>query len=133
MIVVDSSVWIGHLRGLETPAVLRLRQLADTDDDQILIGDLILLEILQGARDDVHAGRIERGLRQYPVIPMLNEMIALAAARNYRHLRAHGVTVRKTIDLIIGTFCVIGGHALLHDDRDFEPMSTLLGLRFPLG
>ncbi len=129
MIVVDSSVWIAQLRGQATAPLLRLRALVAEDDDQVLIGDLILLEVLQGARDDAHAARIERALRAFAIAPMLDPTIAVQAARNYRLLRARGITVRKTIDMIIGTFCLLGGHALLHDDRDFDPMAEHLGLR----
>jgi predicted nucleic acid-binding protein len=99
------------------------------EDDLILIGDLILLELLQGARDDTHAARIERDLRCFTIISMLNENLATEAARYYRRLRALGATVRKTADMIIGTFRMVGGHSLLHDDRDFEPMALHLGLR----
>ena len=70
MIVLDSSVWIGHKRGLDSPEVLRLRRLVEAHDDQILIGDLILLEISRGSRDEAHAARIERGLRQFPIVPV---------------------------------------------------------------
>jgi predicted nucleic acid-binding protein len=129
VIVVDSSVWIANLRGIDNVAAQKLRALTDNDDDQILVGDLIMLEVLQGARDEVHAGRIERLLRQFPVTAMLDEAIALRAARNYRRLRAQGITVRKTIGVIIGTFCIAGRHSLLHDDKDFEPMSRHLGLQ----
>jgi predicted nucleic acid-binding protein len=129
VIVVDSSVWIGLLRGLTSPAVVRLHAIAADDGDQILVGDLILLEVLHGARDEAHATRIERNLRRYTILPMLNEAIALQAARNYRLLRARGITVRKTIDMIIGTFCLLGGHVLLHNDRDFDPLAAHLGLR----
>jgi predicted nucleic acid-binding protein len=129
VIVVDSSAWIANLRGSDSASAVKLRALAENDDDQILVGDLILLEVLQGARDDAHAGRIERGLRQYPIVAMLDDRIAVHAAHNYRRLRNHGITVRKTIDMIIGTFCVEGGHVLLHEDRDFDPMTRLLGLR----
>jgi predicted nucleic acid-binding protein len=128
VILVDSSAWIANLRSLTTPVVRRLRETVDTADDQILIGDIILLEILQGARDDAHAARIERALETYPIAPMLDAGLAVQAARNYRRLRALGITVRKTADLIIGTFCVAGGHALLHDDRDFDAMEDHLGL-----
>ncbi len=128
MTVVDSSVWIANLRGLETGPVRRLRALAE-DGDAILIGDLILLEVLQGARNDAHAARIERSLRRYPVAPMLDAGLAIRAAANYRALRARGITIRKTVDMIIGTFCMVTGHALLHDDRDFDPMAQHLGLQ----
>ena len=129
VIVVDSSVWIGILRGTDNPAARRLRNIVETADDQILVGDLILLEILQGARDEANASRIERNLRRYPIAPMLDDARAVQAARHYRVLRTRGVTDRKTIDMIIGTFCIAGGHALLHDDRDFDPMAAHLGLQ----
>ena len=127
MIVVDSSVWIARLRGLQTPAVARLEQIADTDD--IIVGDVILLEILQGARDDAHAARLARQMRQFQILAMSNEALSIQGARDYRKLRDRGVTVRKTIDLIIGAFCIANGCALLHDDRDFEPMERYLGLQ----
>jgi hypothetical protein len=129
VIVVDSSVWIVHLRGLDIPEVAALCALVEEDDDRLLVGDLILLEVLQGARDEGHAARIERDIRQYAVMAMLSVDLAIQAARNYRLLRGRGVTVRKTIDMAIGTFCLMGGHTLLHADRDFDPMETHLDLR----
>jgi predicted nucleic acid-binding protein len=129
VIVVDSSVWIAQLRGVDNAAAFKLRALADNDDDQVLVGDLIMLEVLQGARDETHAARIERDLRQFSIAPMLDERIAVRAAQNYRRLRSQGITVRKTIDMIIGTFCIEGEHLLLHDDRDFDPMARHLGLQ----
>lgn len=126
MIVVDSSVWIAHLRGLDIPCVRKLRALDNPGD--ILVGDIILLEVLQGARDDRHAHRIERNLRQFTFARMLDRELSVEAARNYRHLRALGNTVRKTIDLIVGSYCLRGGHRLLHDDRDFDAMAVHLGL-----
>ena len=126
MILVDSSVWVAHLRGDRTPATAKLEAVASREP--LLIGDLILLEVLQGARDDAHAARIERGLRQYTVVPLLDTDLAPRAARNYRKLRELGITTRKTADIIIGTYCIEHRHALLHDDRDFAPMAEHLGL-----
>ena len=126
MILVDSSVWIAHLKGHETSATARLRMLATRQP--LLIGDLILLEVLQGARNEAHATRIERGLRRYAIVPLLDDDLASRAARNYRVLRRIGVTLRKTADLVIGTYCIERGHALLHDDRDFDAMQKHLGL-----
>ena len=127
MILVDSSVWIAHLRSLDTRAVRALRSLEDTD--MILVGDIVLLEVLQGARDEAHAIRIENDLRAFRVEPMMDEQRAIRAARNYRLLRARGVTIRKTVDVIIATFCLDRNHALLHDDRDFDAFAEILGLR----
>lgn len=127
MILVDSSVWIAHLRGRQTPETVKLEAAASREP--ILVGDLILLEILQGARDDAHAALIERGLRQYILVPLLDPDLAARAARNYRKLRELGVTVRKTADVVIGTYCIEHGHRLLHEDRDFAPMERHLGLK----
>ena len=126
MILVDTSVWIAHLRGDRNQAAAKLEVAARREP--LLIGDLILLEVLQGARNEAHALRIERGLRSYAVAPLLDAELAVQAARNYRKLRELGVTIRKTADLIIGTFCIEHGHTLLHDDRDFAPMERHLGL-----
>ena len=94
-----------------------------------LIGDLVLLEVLQGARSEAHARLLERQLLQYPIVPLLDSDLAVRTARNYRRLRDLGITIRKINDVIIGTYCIEHGHALLHDDRDFLPMQTHLGLK----
>jgi len=126
VILVDSSVWIAHLRGDRTAATAKLEAAAKREP--LLIGDLILLEVLQGARDEFHAARIERGLRRYSIAPLLDADLATRAARNNRKLRELGITVRKTADVIIGTYCIEHHHSLLHDDRDFAPMEEHLGL-----
>ncbi len=127
MILVDSSVWVAQLRGQATPATTKLASVAA--QEPILIGDLILLEVLQGARDDAHAARIERAMGQFAIVPLLDAGLASKAARNYRRLGALGITIRKTADIIIGTYCIENGHALLHEDRDFDPMQVHLGLQ----
>jgi hypothetical protein len=127
VILVDSSVWIAHLRGHRTSATDKLAEAVAREP--LLVGDLILLEILQGARDDALAMRIERGLRQYAIVSLLDADLAARAARNYRELRELGITIRKTADIVIGTFCIEHRHALLHDDQDFAPMEEHLGLK----
>jgi predicted nucleic acid-binding protein len=127
VIVVDSSVWIGHLTSRDRPAVRRFRSIPDPD--KVLVGDLILLEVLRGARDEPHAVIIERELRQFRVESMLDPQLAAKAARHYRTLRAFGITVSKVPDLLIATYCIEHGHEILHDDKDFEPFVTRLGLR----
>ncbi len=127
MIVVDSSVWIANLRDVVTEPVRKLRALGDLVS--LLVGDLILLEVLQGARSPADAMNLEREMRQFEIVSMLSPDLAVEAAANYRLLRSREVTPRKTVDLIIGTYCIEHGHTLLHDDRDFEPMRTHLGLQ----
>jgi predicted nucleic acid-binding protein len=100
--------------------------------DDILVGDIVLAEVLQGARDEAHAARLEAGLRQFPVVGMVGGDLAAKAGRHYRTLRAGGTTMNKIADLLIATFCIENGHALLHCDADFEPMTRLCGLRCAL-
>jgi predicted nucleic acid-binding protein len=127
LIVVDSSVWIDFFNGKVTPQTSKLLSLLG--NEPLLVGDLILCEILQGARTEAQARRLEQELRKFELLPMLNPELAIAAAKNYNLLRSEGITISKTIDLIIGTFCIAHGHTLLHDDRDFSPMETHLGLK----
>jgi predicted nucleic acid-binding protein len=94
-----------------------------------LVGDLILCEVLQGLRTEAQAKLVERSLGRFEPVSLLDPALAVKAAANYRFLRRQGITVRKTIDLMIGTFCVERGHALLHSDRDFEAMERFLGLQ----
>jgi predicted nucleic acid-binding protein len=126
LIVVDSSVWIDFLNGRNVPHVRRLRALLGTEE--IAVGDLMLCEVLQGLVSERAAQDVEALLRRFLIVPMAGDMIAVAAARNFRFLRRHGITIRKTIDLLIGTWCVENGCALLHNDSDFRPMARYLGL-----
>lgn len=127
MIVVDSSVWIAHFRNAISPSVKTFREAPKPE--QFITGDLMLLECMQGARNEAHAAQIEATLRAFAIEPMLNDVLAVEASRNFRRLRALGLTPRKTTDLIIATFCIAHGYPLLHQDRDFEPMVQHLGLR----
>lgn len=96
---------------------------------QLLVGDLVLCEVLQGLRSDAEARLVEGALREFELVSLVDRELAIIAAANYRLLRGRGVTVRTTVDLIIGTFCIERGHALLHNDRDFAPMERFLGLQ----
>jgi hypothetical protein len=127
VILVDSSVWIDYFRGTETGQVQRLR--AEFDGDELLVGDLVICEVLQGFRSTADARRAEDALRTFELVSLADPELAAIAAANYRFLRSRGVTIRTTVDLIIGTFCIERGHSLLHSDRDFEPMERLLGLQ----
>jgi len=126
VIVVDSSVWIDFLNGRNAPHVRRLRAILGTDE--VIVGDLMLCEILQGLGSERAAQEIEALLRRFEIVPMAGDAIAVAAARNFRSLRGRGITVRKTIDLLIGTWCIENRRPLLHKDSDFHPMARYLGL-----
>lgn len=126
MIVVDTSVWIGYFNGVATRETALLDALLGVEP--IVIGDLILAEVLQGFRVEGDARKARTALDRLLFQPMVGRDVALASARNYRALRARGVTVRKTIDMLIATFCLENGHRLLHADRDFVPIVEHLGL-----
>jgi predicted nucleic acid-binding protein len=126
VILVDSSAWIDFLNGRNAPHVRTLR--ASLGTDEIAVGDLMLCEVLQGLETERAARQVEALLRRFEIVPMAGDAIAVAAARNFRSLRRRGVTIRKTIDLFIGTWCIEHSVPLLHNDRDFTPMARHLGL-----
>jgi len=127
MLVVDSTIWIDYFNGLESPQTNYLHQIAD--QIPILIGDLILAEVLQGFRDDNDFETARRALGKFIQVEMVNPELALQSARNFRLLRRKGVTVRKTIDSLIATYCIENEHDLLHNDSDFDGYESHLGLR----
>lgn len=126
MILVDSSVWIDYFRGTDSPQATKLDELLI--NEPLAIGDLILTEVLQGFTADRDFNRARKFLTQLDLVTIGGADVAVEAAKNYRRLRALGVTVRKTIDTVIATRCLVSGLQLLHRDRDFEPFETHLGL-----
>ena len=127
MILVDTSVWIDYYNGRVTTSTDRLYELLG--EELLLTGDIIMAEVLQGFRRDKDHHRAKDLLEKLEFRPMLGREVALMAAHNYRLLRAKGVTPRKTIDVMIASFCLQNGHRLLHSDRDFDPMQEHLGLQ----
>ena len=127
MILVDSSVWIDYFRGASTPQTQRLDDVLGIEP--VAIGDLIVAEVLQGFDRDRDFEQARKLLMSLTVFDLAGKDVAIAAARNFRKLRALGVTVRKTIDTIIATFCIKSGLELLYSDRDFDPFVKHCGLR----
>ena len=113
MILVDSSVWIDFLRGRDTVQVNTLDKLLGIEP--LLIGDLILTEVLQGCGSEAEFNRVKRLLSRLEVVHLGGTEIAIQAARNYRYLRSKGLTVRKTIDVLIATCCIENGYTLLNN------------------
>lgn len=131
MILVDSSVWIDFFRGNTTPQTDALDRLLLTD--LLAIGDLILVEVLQGFASENDFRSAQRMLGHLDLVVIGGTDVMIEAARNFRILRARGITVRKTIDTLIATRCIVDDLVLLHDDRDFDAFATHLGLRtFPV-
>ena len=127
MIVVDSSVWIDYFNGKITAQTNLLDGLLDAE--LIVIGDLILTEVLQGFHHDKDYRQAKKLFGSLMLVEMLGKDIAIKSADNYRSLRKKGITVRKTIDVIIGTFCIETESSLLHCDRDFDPLEKHLKLK----
>ena len=126
MIVVDSSVWIDFFNGVSTPEVDRLDALLGVTP--LAIGDLILVEVMQGFRNERDVATARQLFRSLALLPLLDGSNPWKAADNYRQLRRKGITVRKTIDGIIATACIEANLPLLFSDRDFQPYVEHLGL-----
>jgi predicted nucleic acid-binding protein len=126
MIVVDSSVWIDYFNGKITRQTNLLDSLLGRE--AVVVGDIILTEVLQGFREDRDVNKARELLDYLLFRPMLGRELAIKSAENYRHLRKRGVTVSKTIDVMIATFCIESDLPLLHNDKDFEPMVKHLKL-----
>ena len=127
MVIVDTTVWIDYLNGVDTPETEWFDEEASRQRLGLL--DLMVCEILQGLSTDEEAARILRYLKRFEICDTGGVELAAAAARNYRLLRARGRTVRKTVDCLIATYCLSHGHHLLHGDRDFVAFEDLLRLR----
>lgn len=127
MILVDSSVWIDFFNGVNTTPVQQLDELLS--NEIIIIGDLILTEVLQGFHSDKDYNSAKNLFNNLVCYNMLGKDLALKSAENYRLLRKKGITVRKTIDIIIATFCIQNDFVLLHSDRDFDPFEQYLNLQ----
>ena len=127
--LVDSSVWIDHFNGVLNAQVRWLREALEDGEADVLTGDLIVQEVLQGFRFDTHFAQAERSLAHLTCITLGGRENCVSAARMYRRLRSMGVTIRKPNDVLIAAFCIKEKVTLLHNDRDFKPLVEHCGLR----
>ena len=127
MIFVDSSVWIDYFNGNETPESEKLD--SSLGLSPVCTGDIVLAEVLQGFRNDKDFEIAKELLCSLIIVNVLDSSMALKSANNFRYLRKKGVTVRKTVDTIIATFCIENDIPLLYSDRDFSPFHEYLNLR----
>jgi len=130
-LLIDSSVWIDYFNGART------RETDYMDGAlgrrEIIVGDLILAEVLQGFRGERDFSKARAALLKFTVLELVGVGIALKSADNFRRLRKRGVTIRKTMDALIATFCIEQDLELLHSDHDFDPFERHLGLRVVRG
>ena len=126
MIFVDSSVWIDFFNGKESTETDRLDSLLSIEP--VGLGDLVLIEVLQGFRHDRDYQAAKDLLTSLTIFNLGGQEIAIKSADNFRHLRKRGITVRKTVDVLIATYCIYHNIPLLHSDKDFEPFHKHLNL-----
>ena len=129
MLVVDSSVWIDFFNARPTPARALLRHLLDAGEVRLIVPDLVLFEVLRGFRQERDHRQARLLLESLIVEAASSPELAYTAAQHYRSLRAHGITVRSPVDVLVATFCIERDYALLHADRDFDAFETQRGLR----
>ncbi|NIR97641.1 MAG: PIN domain nuclease [Gammaproteobacteria bacterium] len=127
MILADSSVWVDFFNGAASAETACLDELLASQ--AVCLGDLVLMEVLQGFRHETDYQTARELLTALPVFELGGQERATRAARNFRQLRAKGVTIRKTVDGFIATFCIDHTIPLLHADRDFAPFHRYLGLQ----
>ncbi|MCK4425602.1 MAG: PIN domain nuclease [Deltaproteobacteria bacterium] len=126
MVIVDTSAWVEYFRNGFPTVVSKVDRCLD--QDLVGIGDLVYCELMQGIRSSRHHTEISSLLLSLPHFNMVGFHIAEKSAANYRFLRSKGVTVRKTIDVLIGTFCAEHGFQIVHHDSDFNLMAQHIGL-----
>ena len=127
MIVADTSVWIDYVNGVFSEQTDMLDR--ELGQNRIATGDLIIVEFLQGFRNEKQYQIAKNMMDSLEYHDFVGREVAVKAAQNFRKLRKQGITVRKTIDVLIATFCIEHGFVLLHNDRDLDPMESILGLQ----
>ena len=127
MILVDTSVWIDYFNGIENEQTESLDRLLS--EETVLIGDIILIEILQGFDSDKEFRLAKQALDPLDCVHLGGKSLAIKAASNFRFLRAKGITIRKIVDMLIGSWCIEHDVELLHNDKDFDRIATQLLLR----
>lgn len=127
MIVADTSVWIDYLNGIESSNTDLLDQ--ELLYNRIITGDIIIAELLRGFRNEKDYRKAKEIMDALEYYDFIGKEIAYKSAQNFRKMRKTGITIRKTIDVIIATFCIENNFLLLHNDRDFDAMEQFLGLK----
>ncbi len=131
MILVDTSVWIDYFNGIKNKQTESLDRILS--EQSVLMGDIILTEILQGFDSDNEFRLAKQALDPLDCVHLGGKSPAIKAASNFRFLRSKGVTIRKTVDMLIGSWCIEHEVELLHNDKDFDQIATLLPLQIYVG
>jgi len=131
VILVDTGVWIDYFNGVENKQTESLDRILS--EQTVLVGDIILTEILQGFDSDKEFRLAKQALEPLDCVHLGGKSLAIKAASNFRFLRSKGVTVRKTVDMLIGSWCIEHEVELLHNDKDFDQIATQLPLKIYAG
>ena len=131
MILVDTSVWIDYFNGVSTKQTETLDRILS--EQTVLVGDIILTEILQGFSSDKEFRLAKQALDPVDCVHLGGKSLAIKAASNFRFLRSKGITIRKTVDMLIGSWCIEHEVELLHNDKDFDQIATQLPLQIYIG
>ena len=126
MVLVDTSVWVDYFKAPNSAHAQKFDDVLGRIE--VVLGDLIAVEVLQGLREGPQLRRVEATLKAFRVVTLCGPDIVPKAAANYRTLRKKGITIRGTVDVIIATWCIENSVPLLHNDRDFTAIEHLLGL-----
>jgi len=127
VILVDTSVWIDYFNGVENRQTDTLYRILS--EQSVLMGDIILTEILQGFDKDKDYRLAKQALDPLDCVHLGGKSLAIEAASNFRYLRSKGITIRKTVDMLIASWCIEHDVELLHNDKDFDRISRELPLR----
>lgn len=131
MILVDTSVWIDYFNGVSTKQTDSLDRILS--EHTVLIGDIILTDILQGFDSDKEFRLAKQALDPLDCVHLGGKSLAIKAASNFRFLLSKGITIRKTVDMLIGSWCIEHEVELLHNDKDFDQIATQLPLQIFVG
>ena len=123
MTLVDTTVWIDFFRGTDTPQVQELDRMLNANEDVCICG-VILMEVLQGIRDDKEYANALASFDSFIVLPMTQPTF-IKAAELYRILRRRGLTIRNAVDCMIAAVALEHDVPLLHNDRDFDAIESL--------
>ena len=127
MVLIDSTVWIDFFNGIKNQQTDSMSDLLE--NNLIYLADIVILEVLQGIRDDKLFEEIKILFGNCIILNVLNTEYAIKSANNFRYLRKKGITIRKSIDCLIATYCIENSIKLLHIDKDFQPFVEYLGLK----
>lgn len=127
MVLIDTSVWVDFFNGKISDQTEKLDHYLSST--VIIVGDLILAEVLQGFKNDKDYQIAKSLLTELELVQLCNSDLATKSAQNYRMLRKQGITIRKTIDCLIATYCIETKTPLLFSDRDFVPYVKNLRLK----